>query len=237
MKIVSHRLKKEDNERVEPRFTARQNKKLFLLTGNVMKKTNEEQYEELKAVREDAQACLDGMKLVNATKGIEGTISDSLVAHFKNTNFENGKNNNALTDLINEQLESLTGEDLAILKETIRQVFQTNLASAKVQKALFEQEPQKRDTHRVAMKKVNSNLVSEFGEDMKDKYVVVFETKPSKKDKEDGDSEESDEDTLELEVGTETCFRAELINLLKKHERTIAETRVTLDNLAEEDLA
>ena len=104
-------------------------------------------------------------------------ISDSIIEHFKATEFGTGQNFNALTVTINHYLEIFEGDELADLKNGIRKVFQPNLASAKVQKALFSADIEKQKTHKIAMKKVNKEMLAEFDESLLGQYVVVIESK------------------------------------------------------------
>lgn len=163
-------------------------------------------------------------------------ISDAIIEHFKATEFGTGQNFNALTVTINHYLEIFEGDELADLKNAIRKVFQPNLASAKVQKALFSADIEKQKTHKIAMKKVNREMLVEFDESLLGQYVVVIESKNKGGNGGGEESGESGENSEELEVSEPTFNElrdAKLKQVMSQFNMTIADLRVWCDNNAE----
>jgi hypothetical protein len=161
-------------------------------------------------------------------------ISDSIIEHFKATEFGTGQNFNALTVTINHYLEIFEGDELADLKNGIRKVFQPNLASAKVQKALFSADIEKQKTHKIAMKKVNKEMLAEFDESLLGQYVVVIESKnKGGNGGADGDGDggaDGDEPVSVSEPTFNELRDAKIKAVMAQFNMTTADMRVWCDN-------
>jgi len=182
-------------------------KKLFLLTGNkekMMKKQDQ------KKLAENIVA-----DLITARKQSENIGEDLIeLMNMTNEDFEN-----PLTEEIEKQMDILEGNDLAELKESIRTELQPRLKMKQVQSAILDQDDIVSKTHKITIKKVNSKMVGhkdfpQFSNEDLGRYKVVLEKKKAKE---------------EPEVQT---FDDALQDLMDEFGKTIAETRVTLDNLA-----
>jgi hypothetical protein len=161
-------------------------------------------------------------------------ISDAIIEHFKATEFGTGQNFNALTVTINHYLEIFEGDELADLKNAIRKVFQPNLASAKVQKELFSADIEKQKTHKIAMKKVNKEMLIEFDESLLGQYVVVIESKNKGgnggSDSDGSDNGDSDEPVNVSEPTFNELRDAKIKQVMAQFNMTTADMRVWCDN-------
>ena len=153
--------------------------------------------------------------LITARKQSENIGEDLIeLMNMTNEDFEN-----PLTEEIEKQMDILEGNDLAELKESIRTELQPRLKMKQVQSAILDQSEIKSKTHKITIKKVNSKMVGhkdfpQFSNEDLGRYKVVLEKKKA---------------TPEPEVQT---FDDALQDLMDEFGKTIAETRVTLDNLA-----
>lgn len=161
-------------------------------------------------------------------------ISDAIIEHFKATEFGTGQNFNALTVTINHYLEIFEGDELADLKNAIRKVFQPNLASAKVQKALFSADIEKQKTHKISMKKVNKEMLVDFDESLLGQYVVVIESKnKGGNGGADGDGDggaDGDEPVSVSEPTFNELRDAKIKAVMSQFNMTTADMRVWCDN-------
>jgi len=161
-------------------------------------------------------------------------ISDAIIEHFKATEFGTGQNFNALTVTINHYLEIFEGDELADLKNAIRKVFQPNLASAKVQKELFSADIEKQKTHKIAMKKVNKEMLIEFDESLLGQYVVVIESKNKGgnggSDSDGSDNGDSDEPVNVSEPTFNELRDAKIKQVMAQFNMTTADMRIWCDN-------
>ena len=179
---------------------------------------------------EDAQKTVAMMSTLSKAMEFKATISESIIKHFKATEFSTGDNFNALTVAINDGLENLEGEELAQLKATVRTVLQTNLASAKVQKALFATDIEKQKTHKIAMKKVNKEM-TEFDQSLLGQYVVVVESKNKGGKGESGEGEGESGDGIEVSEPTfNEAKDSEIKAFLKRMTMTPAEMIIWCQN-------
>lgn len=179
---------------------------------------------------EDAQKTVAMMSTLSKALEFKATISESIIKHFKATEFSTGDNFNALTVAINDGLENLEGEELAQLKATVRTVLQTNLASAKVQKALFATDIEKQKTHKIAMKKVNKEM-TEFDQSLLGQYVVVVESKNKGGKGESGEGEGESGDGIEVSEPTfNEAKDSEIKAFLKRMTMTPAEMIIWCQN-------
>jgi len=161
-------------------------------------------------------------------------ISDAIIEHFKATEFGTGQNFNALTVTINHYLEIFEGDELADLKNAIRKVFQPNLASAKVQKELFSADIEKQKTHKIAMKKVNKEMLIEFDESLLGQYVVVIESKNKGGNggaDSDGSGDADGDEPVNVSEPTFNELRdAKIKQVMAQFNMTTADMRVWCDN-------
>ena len=195
-----------------------------------MKKLNTK---DMTSLIEDAQKTVAMMSTLSKAMEFKATISESIIKHFKATEFSTGDNFNALTVAINDGLENLEGEELAQLKATVRTVLQTNLASAKVQKALFATDIEKQKTHKIAMKKVNKEM-TEFDQSLLGQYVVVVESKNKGGKGESGEGEGESGEGVEVSEPTFNEVRdAKIKQVMAQFNMTIADLRVWCDNNAD----
>jgi len=179
---------------------------------------------------EDAQKTVAMMSTLSKAMEFKATISESIIKHFKATEFSTGDNFNALTVAINDGLENLEGEELAQLKATVRTVLQTNLASAKVQKALFATDLEKQKTHKIAMKKVNKEM-TEFDQSLLGQYVVVVESKNKGGKGESGEGEGESGEGIEVSEPTfNEAKDSEIKAFLKRMTMTPAEMIIWCQN-------
>ena len=179
---------------------------------------------------EDAQKTVAMMSTLSKALEFKATISESIIKHFKATEFSTGDNFNALTVAINDGLENLEGEELKQLKATVRTVLQTNLASAKVQKALFATDIEKQKTHKIAMKKVNKEM-TEFDQSLLGQYVVVVESKNKGGKGESGEGEGESGEGIEVSEPTfNEAKDSEIKAFLKRMTMTPAEMIIWCQN-------
>lgn len=161
-----------------------------------------------------AQATIKDL-MTNQKKG--DSIAEDLIILLGATdeNFEN-----PLTQEIEEQMDTLTGEKLKALKASIKGELQTRIKMPIVQKELLNtvQEPERHKKFKLTVKKVKSTMIGSdefpmFTQDDLGKFKVIIT--PSKK--------------------TESkTFEEELMKLMDKHGRTVADVRVFCDNFAGE---
>jgi len=182
----------------------------------------------------DADETIKSMTSLGKELNNKEKISDAIIEHFKATEFGTGQNFNALTVTINHYLEIFEGDELADLKNAIRKVFQPNLASAKVQKALFSADIEKQKTHKISMKKVNKEMLVDFDESLLGQYVVVIESK-NKGGNGGADSDGSgDADSDEPVSVSEPTFNelrdAKIKAVMSQFNMTTADMRVWCDN-------
>ena len=169
------------------------------------------------------------MKKLDQKKLAENIVADLITARQQSENLgedlillmdmTNEDFENPLTEEIEKQMDILEGNDLAELKESIRTELQPRLKMKQVQSAILDQSEIKSKTHKITIKKVNSKMVGhkdfpQFSNEDLGRYKVVLEKKKA---------------TPEPEVQT---FDDALQDLMDEFGKTIAETRVTLDNLA-----
>ena len=179
---------------------------------------------------EDAQKTVAMMSALSTALEFKATISESIIKHFKATEFATGDNFNALTVALNDGLENLEGDELAQLKATIRTVLQPNLGSAKVQKALFATDIEKQKTHKIAMKKVNKEM-KEFDQSLLGQYVVVVESKNKGGKGESGEGEGESGDGIEVSEPTfNEAKDSEIKAFLKRMTMTPAEMIIWCQN-------
>ena len=200
-----------------------------------MKTTEKTKY--MTSLIEDAQNTVAMMSTLSKALEFKATISESIIKHFKATEFNYGDslnsdndNFNALTVAINDGLENLEGEELAQLKATVRTVLQPNLASAKVQKALFATDIEKQKTHKIAMKKVNKEM-TEFDQSLLGQYVVVVESKNKGGKGESGEGEGESGEGIEVSEPTfNEAKDSEIKAFLKRMTMTPAEMIIWCQN-------
>ena len=179
---------------------------------------------------EDAQKTVAMMSTLSKALEFKATISESIIKHFKATEFATGDNFNALTVALNDGLENLEGDELAQLKATIRTVLQPNLGSAKVQKALFATDIEKQKTHKIAMKKVNKEM-KDFDQSLLGQYVVVVESKDKGGKGESGEGEGESGDGIEVSEPTfNEAKDSEIKAFLKRMTMTPAEMIIWCQN-------
>lgn len=179
---------------------------------------------------EDAQKTVAMMSALSTALEFKATISESIIKHFKATEFATGDNFNALTVALNDGLENLEGEELAQLKATIRTVLQPNLSSAKVQKALFATDIEKQKTHKIAMKKVNKEM-TDFDQSLLGQYVVVVESKNKGGKGESGEGEGESGNGIEVSEPTfNEAKDSEIKAFLKRMTMTPAEMIIWCQN-------
>ena len=179
---------------------------------------------------EDAQKTVAMMSALSTALEFKATISESIIKHFKATEFATGDNFNALTVALNDGLENLEGDELAQLKATIRTVLQPNLGSAKVQKALFATDIEKQKTHKIAMKKVNKEM-KDFDQSLLGQYVVVVESKNKGGKGESGEGEGESGDGIEVSEPTfNEAKDSEIKAFLKRMTMTPAEMIIWCQN-------
>jgi len=161
-----------------------------------------------------AQATIKDL-MSNQKKG--DSIAEDLIVLLGATdeNFEN-----PLTQEIEEQMDTLTGDKLKALKASIKGELQTRIKMPIVQKELLNtvKEPERHKKFKLTVKKVKSTMIGSdefpmFTQDDLGKFKVIIT--PSKK--------------------TESkTFEEELMKLMDKHGRTVADVRVFCDNFAGE---
>ena len=161
-----------------------------------------------------AQATIKDL-MSNQKKG--DSIAEDLIILLGATdeNFEN-----PLTQEIEEQMDTLTGDKLKALKASIKGELQTRIKMPIVQKELLNtvKEPERHKKFKLTVKKVKSTMIGSdefpmFTQDDLGKFKVIIT--PSKK--------------------TESkTFEEELMKLMDKHGRTVADVRVFCDNFAGE---
>ena len=179
---------------------------------------------------EDAQKTVAMMSALSTALEFKATISESIIKHFKATEFATGDNFNALTVAINDGLENLEGDELAQLKATVRTVLQPNLASAKVQKSLFATDIEKQKTHKIAMKKVNKEM-TDFDQSLLGQYVVVVESKDKGGKGESGEGEGESNEGIEVSEPTfNEAKDSEIKAFLKRMTMTPAEMIIWCQN-------
>ena len=179
---------------------------------------------------EDAQKTVAMMSTLSKALEFKATISESIIKHFKATEFATGDNFNALTVALNDGLENLEGDELAQLKATIRTVLQPNLGSAKVQKALFATDIEKQKTHKIAMKKVNKEM-KDFDQSLLGQYVVVVESKDKGGKGESGEGEGESNEGIEVSEPTfNEAKDSEIKAFLKRMTMTPAEMIIWCQN-------
>ena len=179
---------------------------------------------------EDAQKTVAMMSALSTALEFKATISESIIKHFKATEFATGDNFNALTVALNDGLENLEGDELAQLKATIRTVLQPNLGSAKVQKALFATDIEKQKTHKIAMKKVNKEM-KDFDQSLLGQYVVVVESKDKGGKGESGEGEGESGEGIEVSEPTfNEAKDSEIKAFLKRMTMTPAEMIIWCQN-------
>ena len=182
---------------------------------------------------EDAQKTVAMMSALSTALEFKATISESIIKHFKATEFATGDNFNALTVALNDGLENLEGDELAQLKATIRTVLQPNLGSAKVQKALFATDIEKQKTHKIAMKKVNKEM-TDFDQSLLGQYVVVVESKNRGGKGESGEGEGESGEGVEVSEPTFNEVRdAKIKQVMAQFNMTVADMRIWCDNNAD----
>lgn len=199
-----------------------------------MKKLTKKQIETMVS---NADETIKSMTSLGKELNNKEKISDAIIEHFKATEFGTGQNFNALTVTINHYLEIFEGDELADLKNAIRKVFQPNLASAKVQKELFSADIEKQKTHKIAMKKVNKEMLAEFDESLLGQYVVVIESKNKGGNggaDSDGSGDGDGDEPVNVSEPTFNELRdAKLKQVMSQFNMTIADLRVWCDNNAE----
>ena len=144
-------------------------------------------------------------------------IGENLVVLMAMTNedFEN-----PLTEEIDRQMDVLTGDELAILKESIRTQLQPRLKMKHVQSAILDVDDIVSDKHKVTIKKVTSKMVGhkdypQFSNDDLGRYKVIMSLKGKPKKPEEVKS-----------------FEDALQDLMTEYGKTVADTRISLDNIA-----
>jgi len=152
--------------------------------------------------------------LVDARQQSENIGEDLIqLMNMTNEDFEN-----PLTEEIEKQMDILEGNDLAELKESIRTELQPRLKMKQVQSAILDQSDIVSKTHKITIKKVNSKMVGhkdfpQFSQEDLGKYKVILSKKKAKPEPE----VQSFEDALQ--------------DLMDEHGKTVADTRIALDNL------
>jgi len=189
---------------------------------------------QIKTMVSNADETIKSMTSLGKELNNKEKISDAIIEHFKATEFGTGQNFNALTVTINHYLEIFEGDELADLKNAIRKVFQPNLASAKVQKELFSADIEKQKTHKIAMKKVNKEMLIEFDESLLGQYVVVIESKNKGgnggSDSDGSDNGDSDEPVNVSEPTFNELRDAKIKQVMAQFNMTTADMRVWCDN-------
>jgi uncharacterized protein YukJ len=135
---------------------------------------------------------------------------------FTNENFEN-----PLTEELEQQINTLEGTDLAILKESIKGELQPRLAMKHVQEAILDTDLSNLMSKKVkvTIKKVKSTMIGhkdfpQFTQEDLGKFKVITTPKGETKPKQ------------------ELTFTEELMAIMDTHGKTVADVRVILDNMA-----
>ena len=135
---------------------------------------------------------------------------------FTNENFEN-----PLTEELELQINTLEGTDLAILKESIKGELQPRLAMKHVQEAILDTDLNNLMSKKVkvTIKKVKSTMIGhkdfpQFTQEDLGKFKVITTPKGETKPKQ------------------ELTFNEELMKLMDAHGKTVADVRVSLDNMS-----
>ena len=145
------------------------------------------------------------------------SIAESLIVLLSGTddNFEN-----PLTQELELQMDTLTGDDLEKLKDTVRNELQTRVKMPIVQRELLDTvaEPERHKKFKLTVKKVKSTMIGKpefpmFTADDLGKFKVIIT--PSKKTEEE-------------------TFEEEMMKIMEKHGKTIADVRIFCDNFAGE---
>ena len=148
---------------------------------------------------------------------IGNSIAESIIVLLSGTdeNFEN-----PLTQELELQMDTLTGDDLEKLKDTVRNELQTRVKMPIVQRELLDTvaEPERHKKFKLTVKKVKSTMIGKpefpmFTTDDLGKFKVIIT--PSKKTEEE-------------------TFEEEQMKLMEKHGKTIADLRIFCDNFAGE---
>ena len=151
----------------------------------------------------------------NQNKG--DSIAEDLIVLLSGTdeNFEN-----PLTQELELQMDTLTGDDLATLKASIKGELQTRVKMPIVQRELLDTvaEPERHKKFKLTVKKVKSTMIGKpefpmFTADDLGKFKVIIT--PSKKTEDE-------------------TFEEEMMKLMEKHGKTIADVRIFCDNFAGE---
>ena len=138
------------------------------------------------------------------------------IMSFTNENFEN-----PLTEELEAQINTLEGEDLAILKESIKGELQPRLAMKHVQEAILDVDLKNIMSKKVkvTIKKVKSTMIGhkdfpQFTQEDLGKFKVITTPKGETKPKQ------------------ELTFNEELMAIMDTHGKTVADVRIVLDNMA-----
>jgi len=165
--------------------------------------------EEQKQLAQDTIKDLIG----NQKKG--DSIAEDLIVLLGATdeNFEN-----PLTQELEYQMDTLTGDKLKALKSSIKNELQTRIKMPIVQRESLDtvKEPERHKKFKLTIKKVKSTMIGDdfpFTADDLGKFKVIIT--PSKKT-------------------AEKTFDEELMTLMDKHGRTVADVRIFCDNFAGE---
>jgi len=168
-------------------------------------------------VSEQKQMAQETIKALLSNQKKGDSIAEDLIILLGATdeNFEN-----PLTQELEEQMDTLTGDKLKALKASIQGELQTRIKMPIVQKELLNtvQEPERHKKFKLTVKKVKSTMIGSdefpmFTQDDLGKFKVVIT--PSKK--------------------TESkTFEEEMMKLMDKHGKSVADVRVFCDNFAGE---
>jgi hypothetical protein len=165
--------------------------------------------EEQKQLAQDTIKDLIG----NQKKG--DSIAEDLIVLLGATdeNFEN-----PLTQELEYQMDTLTGDKLKALKSSIKNELQTRIKMPIVQRESLDtvKEPERHKKFKLTIKKVKSTMIGDdfpFTADDLGKFKVIIT--PSKKTE-------------------EKTFEEELMTLMDKHGRTVSDVRIFCDNFAGE---
>ena len=134
---------------------------------------------------------------------------------FTDENFEN-----PLTQELESQYDTLSGDEFETLKHTVRYELQTRIKMPIVQRELLDTvaEPERHKKFKLTVKKVKSTMIGTdefpmFTADDLGKFKVIIT--PSKKTEEE-------------------TFEEEMMKLMEKHGKTVADVRIFCDNFAGE---
>jgi hypothetical protein len=181
---------------------------------NKMKKEDKENQNEIAEQKLMAQSTVNDL-VDNQIKG--DSIAEDLIILLGATdeNFEN-----PLTQELELQMDTLTGDKLKQLKASVKGELQTRVKMPIVQRELLDTvaEPERHKKFKLTVKKVKSTMIGSeefpmFTSDDLGKFKVIITPSKQTEDK---------------------TFEEELLKLMDKHGQTVADVRIFCDNFAGE---